>query len=74
METGKEQSGTNVVQSVGVLSVSSHTSDITKTTSVTVEQSQQHSTSASSGRQTFYISNNLDIYITCLEYISFLQL
>jgi hypothetical protein len=29
---------------------------------------------ASTGRQTYYILNNSDIYITCLGYISFLQL
>ncbi|XP_047093840.1 uncharacterized protein LOC124706233 isoform X2 [Lolium rigidum] len=51
LETGKEkQSGTKVVQSGGVLSVSSHTGDSTKTKSATLEQEQpqQHSTSASS--------------------------
>ncbi|CAM0956214.1 unnamed protein product [Alopecurus aequalis] len=50
VETGKEQqSGEKMVQSVGVLSVSSHTGDSTnKTKSATLEQTQQHSTSTSS--------------------------
>ncbi|KAM0883130.1 hypothetical protein ACQ4PT_031823 [Festuca glaucescens] len=49
LETGKEQQlGTKVVQSGGGFSVSSHTGDSTKTKSATLEQPQQHSTSASS--------------------------
>lgn len=47
--TGEEQQlGTKVVQSVGVLSVSSHTGDSTRTKSAVLEHPQQHSTPASS--------------------------
>uniref|UniRef100_A0ACD5TMV2 Uncharacterized protein n=1 Tax=Avena sativa TaxID=4498 RepID=A0ACD5TMV2_AVESA len=48
LEAGKEQqSATKGLQSVGALSVSSHTGDITKTKSAPVDQPKQHSTPAS---------------------------
>lgn len=56
LETGKEQqSGTKVVESVGVLSSSSHISDCTKTKSAPLEQPHQHPTPENTGRQTSYI-------------------
>ena len=56
LDTGKEQqSGNKVVESVGVLSSSSHIGHSTETKSAPLEQPQQHPTPESSGRQISYI-------------------
>lgn len=56
LETGKEQqSGNKVVESVGVLSSSSHIGHSTETKSAPLEQPQQHPTPESSGRHISYI-------------------